>query len=158
MIHRNIFFWVVAAFLFLVTELQGQSQTLSPVWEIGKKDNSASEFALYRDSYTVYPQLFREGVAIYAIGKSNEKDIPYFIPGREDAWAGNVSGRLMIRFGVDQFRPDAILKIRINFVETHPTSSPLLKVMLNDHTIEKTTPTDNNRNFLSDKQTSAEGW
>ena len=157
MIHRNIFFWVVAAFLFLVTEVQGQSQTFSPVWEIGKKDNSASEFALYRDSYTVYPQLFREGVAIYAIGKSNEKDIPYFIPGREDAWAGNISGKLMIRFGVDQYLPDAILKLKINLVETHPTSSPLLKISLNDFSIEKKTPAGSNSNFLNNKQTRSEG-
>ncbi|MBK5195315.1 MAG: hypothetical protein JJE08_04675, partial [Proteiniphilum sp.] len=155
--NRKILFLGIAALLLLISEVQGQSQSFTPVWEIGKKDNSASEFALYRDSYTAYPQLFKEGVAIYTIGKSNEKEIPYFLPGSDDAWAGNISGRLMIRFGVDQFRSDARLKLKINFVETHPTSSPLLKIVLNDHTIEKKTPAGNNRDFLNDKQTRSEG-
>ncbi|MBF6628966.1 MAG: hypothetical protein ITG04_10745 [Proteiniphilum sp.] len=155
--NRKIILLVTNVFLLSIFVTKGQSYSFTPVWEIGKKNNSASEFALYSDSYTAYPQLFKEGVAIYTIGKSKEKEIPYFLHGSDDAWAGNVSGRLMIRFGVDQFRPDAILRLKINLVETHPTSSPLLKIMLNDHTIEIKTPVGYNRDFLSDKQTRSEG-
>lgn len=149
--NRKIVLLIFSLF-FLIPFVKGQYYS---VWEIGKKNNSAGEFALYQQSYDTYSQMYKEGVALFNVGKSTGKDIPYFLPGSADSWAGNVNGRLVVRFGMDRFKPDAILLLNINFVETHPASSPLLKIMLNDFTVEKKTPSGNNINFLSEKRTSS---
>lgn len=39
--NRKILFSGIAAFLLLISEAQGQSNSLTPLWEIDKKDNSA---------------------------------------------------------------------------------------------------------------------
>lgn len=154
--NRKIFLLCFSLFLLSIPLVKGQSHTFTPVWEIGKKDNSAGEFALYQEPYSSYSRKFGEGVAIFKIGESKEKEIPYFIPGSDDAWAGNIQGKLVVRFGIDQFRSDATLKLRIHFVETHPMSSPLLAISLNDFTVEKKTPSGDNRDFLDTKKTNSE--
>lgn len=154
--NKKIFLFITSVFLLMVSATNGQSRPFSPVWEIGEKDGSASEFALYGQPYTSYSQIFKEGVAVFNVGVSEEKEIPYFLPGRDDSWAGSIQGKLVIRFGIDQFRPDATLKLKINLVETNPASSPLLNIILNYITIEKKTPSGNNRNFLNNKKTNSE--
>ena len=157
MIKRKLFFLSIVAFMFLVSDLIAQPQGYTHVWEIGKQDKSGSEFALYNDSYNIFSSLFREGVAIYSVGKSKEKDIPYFLPGPSDSWAGNISGKLMIRFGIDQLQNVTNIKFRINLLETHPSLTPSLKIVLNDYKVEIEIPKGHNMDFLSNKQTQSDG-
>lgn len=72
-----------------------------PVWEIGRKDGSAAEFALYDGAYSDLLGRFPGAAAAYDVGRSTPGEIPYILPGPQDGWAGNGNGSLLIRFGAD---------------------------------------------------------
>ena len=63
-----------------------------PVWEIGRKDGSAAEFALYDGAYSDLLGRFPGAAAAYDVGRSTPGEIPYILPGPQDGWAGNGNG------------------------------------------------------------------
>lgn len=52
-----------------------------PVWEIGRKDGSAAEFALYDGAYSDLLGRFPGAAAAYDVGRSTPGEIPYILPG-----------------------------------------------------------------------------
>lgn len=145
---------LLIAILFIVFTGQGKAQnTFSPVWQIGKNDGSAAEFQYYNSDYQNYKSRYADGTVLYEIGKSKESEIPYFIPGKSDAWAGGQSGQMIIRFGAKKIQPSTNAKLRINFVETHSSANPLLQINLNDFETKVRTPRGSNQNFLNNKKT-----
>ena len=60
------------------------------VWELGRRDGSAGEFALAPDGYMQFLEKdFGYEDRFFAIGHSSLKeDFPYILPGPDDAWGG----------------------------------------------------------------------
>jgi Glycosyl hydrolases family 38 N-terminal domain./Glycosyl hydrolases family 38 C-terminal domain. len=153
--RKRIICYTTILFFFICSG-QGKAQAFLPVWQIGKNDKSAQEFALYHSNHNDYLSGYKDGIVLYEIGKSKESDIPYFIPGIHDAWAGSRAGQMIIRFGIGQLDTNSTARLRINLVEAHPSASPLLQINLNDFEVKVKTPAGKNQNFLSDKKTTSE--
>lgn len=70
---------------FTLSGLHAADKTL---FEIGRQDNSAAEFALYPDQYNRFLARF-SGEKTYYVGYSTEaKHWPYALPGPLDGWGG----------------------------------------------------------------------
>ena len=66
------------------SDLSGQS-----LWQIGKQDQSAAEFALAQNDYAQFLQRFGSPDRAFYVGLSKAtNDWPYVLPGPLDAWAG----------------------------------------------------------------------
>ena len=64
------------------------SQAGNVLFEIGTKDNSAAEFALYPGKYKNFLMGF-SGVKHFAVGYSRpSSNWPYVLPGPKDNWGG----------------------------------------------------------------------
>src|SRR5205809_566924 len=78
----RIFITLSCLFLF-----KGHSQNV--LWQIGKQDNSAAEFALAPAGKDNYLANFGGEKSVYSIGYSSpQKDWAYALPGPLDGWAG----------------------------------------------------------------------
>jgi hypothetical protein len=139
--------------LFCSMALLAQSPG-SVVWQIGEKDGSESEFGLAGRPYSEIAKHFPECIAMYTIGESSLKNIPYVIPGPADSWAGNKQGRILIRFGSTDDKPQAKVRLVMDFVEVHP-SAPNLEIVLNDFKTTVKAPSGNNQDYLSDHTTTS---
>lgn len=153
---KSIIYLLVTLLFFSISVGQGKAQTFLPVWQIGKNDKSASEFGLYQSDYQTYKTKHGDGTVLFEVGKNKESEIPYFIPGNQDAWAGGKTGQIIIRFGIRDLPLNTNAKLRINFVETHPAASPLLSINLNDFETRVKTPAGKNQNYLDNKKTTSE--
>ena len=153
---KNTILLITLFFLFVVSVGQGNAQSFSPVWQIGKEDKSASEFALYQERYNTFQDKYKEAIILYEVGKNKESDMPFFIPGPRDSWAGRKQGKIIIRFGIDALASDCNARLRINLVETHPAASPSIQVNINGFKAEVKAPAGKNQGFLSSKVTTAE--
>lgn len=121
------------------------------VWQIGEKDNGCEEFALAQDGYHRYSEAFPEGMAVYSIGSGTAKNIPFVIPGPDDAWAGHKEGTILIRFNVgDTVLPENI-ELVMDMIAIHSFASPRLRVTLNDFSAEINLPAGDDKNFLDRK-------
>lgn len=77
---------ILYLFLFLSSFCYGAGQKV--LFEIGKQDNSAAEFALYPDRYEAFLAKF-SGVKPFYVGYSTaERHWPYALPGPLDGWGG----------------------------------------------------------------------
>lgn len=71
------------------------------LFEIGRKDGKAAEFALSPNHYKNFLIDFT-GVKHYAVGYSqSHKNWPYVLPGPKDNWAEEVTGPVFIH-GISQ--------------------------------------------------------
>lgn len=122
------------------------------VWQIGDKDGSESEFGLAGRSYSEIGKYFPECIAMYTVGESSLKNIPYVIPGPDDSWAGNRQGTMLIRFGTSDDKSQVSLRLVMDFVEVHP-SSPELEIVLNDYKSTVRAPKGSNQDYLSNHAT-----
>ena len=99
-----------------------------PVWEIGRKDGSAAEFALYDGAYSDLLGRFPGAAAAYDVGRSTPGEIPYILPGPQDGWAGNGNGSLLIRFGADAQASRAEMRLTLYLVESQASSPPTIEI------------------------------
>jgi hypothetical protein len=144
----NIFLLLIA--IFCVTN-NSFSQSMSVFWEIGKKDKSAGEFALGPYDYSQYSKRFGNNAVVFEIGKSKpETAFPFVLPGPSDSWAGNTSKQIVIRFGIKNIPSSCPARLKLNYVETHP-SAGLLEITINGYKLEKQAPTGNDLYFTSHK-------
>ncbi|MDR2816952.1 MAG: hypothetical protein LBB62_09670, partial [Proteiniphilum sp.] len=78
-------FLLSVAFILCVTEIFPHNKVL---FEIGRQDNSASEFALYPDQYDSFLANFSGEKSYYVGYSSPDKQWPYAFPGPVDSWGG----------------------------------------------------------------------
>ena len=128
------------------------SQTMPVLWQIGKKDKSAAEFALGPYNFEQYSKKFGNNAVIYDIGKSKpETDFPFVLPGPSDSWAGNASKQIIIRFGVKNITSPCSARLELNFVETH-ISPPVLEINVNNYKREMQAPAGKDQNYFSNRK------
>lgn len=137
---------VLSASLFLGAGLWAGAQN-NVVWQIGVKDDSYAEFAVAERGYNDITKVFPDAAAVYSVGQSGPQDIPFVMPGQDDAWAGRRKGTLMVRFNVASNVPDKV-ELVMDMVEIHPSAPPRLRIELNDFSTEIRLPAGKDQNFL----------
>ena len=149
--------------LFLITMLCCPSHTalsqtqskFSSVWSVGKKDQSPKEFAYYDRDFSSFSSAYKNQAVLFEIGTDKEANLPFFLPGPSDGWVAYTSNQIIFRFAIDNEQIDCSTKLRIDFVETHPSYPPVLEVKVNDFITEVQVPEGNNINYFSDKKTNS---
>jgi predicted alpha-1,2-mannosidase len=109
------------------------------LWEIGRADGSAAEFALAPKGYARFLEAdFGWEDRYYLIGASDPaRDWPYVLPGPRDQWGGTSHSAgarthfFTILFGLDAAPSTGDWRLVIGTLDNHPTFPPLLKVSLN---------------------------
>jgi hypothetical protein len=81
------------------------------------------------ESYSADP-VFVAGVS------AARKDWPYVIPGPDDSWAANRRHTFEIRVGLSGVSPSSMLRLKANFVETHSSAPPLLRLTVNGRRVQ----------------------
>ena len=123
--------------LVCFTSFQAQETT---VWQIGKSDDSSSEFALSNAGYTKFLEHdFGWEDRFYLIGFSDEKkDFPFVLPGAMDYWGGT-SGLAGIRpheinilFGISEKPSKGSWRLVVDVLDCNPETPPLFKISVND--------------------------
>ncbi|HET8735010.1 MAG TPA: GH92 family glycosyl hydrolase [Pricia sp.] len=126
-------------FFFLFSILTAFAFGQKTVWEIGKSDNSASEFALAPSDYGQFLKNdFGWEDRFFALGFSKtEKDFPYVLPGTVDYWGGT-SGLAGIRphelnllFALKGQVVAGKWQLVIDILDCSPENPPLFKVTVN---------------------------
>jgi predicted alpha-1,2-mannosidase len=115
------------------------------LWQIGKTDQSCSEFALAPDGYTRFLEFFGKPDQAYYIGLSEaQTNWPYVLPGPLDAWAGCGDGgrwdqmnTLPIGFVLDQTTADGQCVFTIHVCDAHPDYPPKLRITINGNIFEQ---------------------
>ncbi|SHJ07859.1 GH92 family glycosyl hydrolase [Pseudozobellia thermophila] len=111
----------------------------STVWQIGKADNSSSEFALAAGDYQKFLENdFGWEDRYYLIGSSHEKtDFPFVLPGAYDYWGGT-SGLAGIRpheinilFGITSKPRSGNYHLIVDVLDCNPETPPYLKISVN---------------------------
>ncbi|RQO66302.1 hypothetical protein DBR43_29185 [Pedobacter sp. KBW06] len=123
----------------------GQTHT---VWQIGKQDNSAAEFALASDGKGGFLADFGGENTVFSIGYSTpQKHWPYLLPGPLDSWAGGGywSGFYPRHFPRIVFNlKDPVAKgscrLLIDFQEVNAKQPTVLRVEINGHRRELDLP------------------
>jgi predicted alpha-1,2-mannosidase len=157
----------ICCFLFITANATfAQSSGGSAVlWQIGKSDNSAKEFALAPSGYKKFLKNdFGWEDKFYLINFSNPKrDWPYAIPGPQDKWGG--SGGLAgwrtavenILFGIDKLPKKGKYKLIIDLQDMSAKHPPLLEVTLNGTSWEFQLPKGSGRATLKGQPTKYKG-
>ncbi|WP_195470040.1 GH92 family glycosyl hydrolase [Bacteroides xylanisolvens] len=112
------------------------------IWQIGKADNSASEFALGPSEYKKFlSKDFGYEDRYFLIGYSKaDEDFPYVLPGPNDVWGGTwrTSGwrthSTNILFGLDRMPECGEYRLIVDLLDADPKRS-LVKISINS--IEK---------------------
>jgi alpha-mannosidase len=106
------------------------------LWQIGKADHDASEFALAPKGYG---QFKADG--LFIVGASDTKrDWPYVQPGPDDSWAGNSEHRFKVIFGVKQPVQTGNCELTVDLVDTHSQTPPRLRIEVNGRAFERQMP------------------
>lgn len=126
-----------------------------PVWEIGRKDGSAAEFALYDGAYSDLTRKFPGALAACEAGHSTPAEIPYILPGPQDGWAGNNRGTLLLRFGADRQAPQAAMRLTLYLVESQAASPATLEIQAGDFRTTVRAPKGENTDFPDNRRTTA---
>lgn len=129
------------------------------LWQIGKKDNSAAEFALAPNGKDKYLANFGGEKNVYSIGYSSpEEDWAYVLPGPLDAWAGGGYWAGFyprhfprIVFNAKHFDAKATYKLVLDFVDVNKSNSPRLRIEVNGHRQEIQLPKGNGK-ALTEKE------
>lgn len=135
--------------LLLAACLLGHTDTQadSLLFEIGKKDNSAAEFALAPNHYRDFLMHF-SGVKHLQTGPSgSERHWPYALPGPLDIWGGGgyYAGYHPRHFPQLHFHlqgrpaaPGQLCRLTFRWVGVSQKDSPLVRLEINGHRLEKT--------------------
>lgn len=142
---------ILTFLVWAVTPCWSQTHKL---WQIGQQDGSAKEFALF-NNYQGFSNKYPGGTILFEVGNSSAGEIPYFLPGPSDSWAGGVKGQLIIRFNVTDDKGGTQGKLLMNLLESHPGASPTLEIKINDYVTTVKTPRGDNQNYLDDKRTNS---
>ena len=129
------------------------------LWQIGKQDNSAAEFALAPAGKDKYLANFGGEKNVYSIGYSSpEKNWAYALPGPLDGWAGGGYWAGFyprhfprIVFNAKQFDAKSTYKLIFDFVDVNKNNSPTLRVEVNGHRQEIQLPKGNGK-ALTEKE------
>lgn len=140
MFYRNIKILVVIICLFFV----GVSHAENILFEIGKKDNSAKEFALSPNKYKNFLIDFT-GIKHFAVGYSKSiKNWPYVLPGPRDSWGGGGywSGYHPRHFPIINFKlfkvnTNSESRLELFFVGANAKEQPVIRIEINGHRIER---------------------
>lgn len=109
------------------------------IWSIGKKDNSAAEFALAPGRYQDFlKEDFGWENRQYIVGHSDpKKDWPYVLPGPADAWGGTSPTAgirtqvLNVLFELKSADPASASNLIVDILQTHFKIPPYLKITVN---------------------------
>ena len=132
---NRLVFLVIVVVLFL----QSCSQKSKVIWQIGKNDNSCSEFAMVTGEYKKFLEKdFGWEDKFFLVGTSNEKtDWPYVLPGPSDEWGGTggTSGwrsqTLNILFGIEKLPKNGEWKLVVDFFDINAKDTPIFKITIN---------------------------
>ncbi|WP_300604821.1 GH92 family glycosyl hydrolase [Niabella sp.] len=136
--HKHILLKTcLSVYLIAVTLLCNSQERV--LWSIGKKDNSAAEFALAPGRYQDFlKEDFGWENRQYIIGQSDpKKDWPYVLPGPADAWGGTSPTAgirtqvLNLLFDLKAVDPEAANALIVDILHTHFNKPPYLKVTVN---------------------------
>ncbi len=124
------------AYLMIYSFAYGKSST---IWEIGKEDKSAAEFAMAPDGYRdIVGRDFGYEDKFFLIGHSKaDADFPYVLPGPVDTWGGTwaTSGwrthQVNILFNIVD-KPAGEQCLIIDLADYAKNSLPLVKVSVNN--------------------------
>lgn len=123
--------------------MSGVSHTVTDaaetIWEIGKSDRSAQEFALAPDGFKRFlAEDFGYEDKFFMLGKSvEEKDFPYILPGPADTWGGtwHTAGwrthQVNVHFGLDKVVAGGGYRLVVSLSDFAKTFLPLVKVSVN---------------------------
>lgn len=139
--------------ILLIISLNYFPASAHTIWSIGKKDNSAAEFALSPKGYMDFLKNdFGWDDRSYIIGLSNEKkDWPYVLPGPADTWGGT-SGTAGIRTHTLNIlfrlsRPlNGSFKLVVDVLDAQDKIPPYLKVTVNGKSWKFAVPAGKNEN------------
>ncbi|MCF3107391.1 GH92 family glycosyl hydrolase [Niabella sp. CC-SYL272] len=162
--HKHILLKTcLSVYLTAVTILCNSQERV--IWSIGKKDNSAAEFALAPGRYQDFlKEDFGWENRQYIIGRSDpKKDWPYVLPGPADAWGGTSPTAgirtqvLNLLFDLKTVDPEAAGALIVDILHTHVNLPPYLKITVNGRSWNFRLPkgtneaalTGDNRNLLN---------
>lgn len=139
--------YLVSSF-FYAARSQAQAKHEKILWEIGKADKRAAEFALAPSGYESFLEKdFGWEDNFFLIGKSDPKqDWPYALPGPDDKWGGSAglagwhAAYLNILFGIDSLPANTSFKLVIDLLDMSEANPPLFKVCVNDSSWEYQLP------------------
>ncbi|MCL2710415.1 MAG: polysaccharide lyase family protein [Planctomycetaceae bacterium] len=139
---------LTSATMLLAADAMEPPLEADAIFCIGTPDARCGEFALVREGYAAFPQLFRRGV-LYEVGKSTpEKDWPFVHPSiRDRSWAGGGDTYpFTIRFNVDEEIAETTTLI-IGYMGTLPGGLSTIHVTANATALPTQQPTqiDNNQ-------------
>jgi len=98
------------------------------LWSAGQADNDTADLALGPDGYHGF-----QDDAYFIVGRSSaEKDWPYVQPGPMDAWAGSRPHTYTVAFSLGEAPEEGNCRLRIDLVDAHKTSPPLLHIHVNE--------------------------
>jgi predicted alpha-1,2-mannosidase len=124
------------------TGLFSQNKVL---FEIGRQDGSAAEFALYPDRYEDFLSKFSGEKSYYAGYSTPEKHWPYVLPGPLDRWAGggywagyHPRHFPSVFFPVEQTTTQGTCVLSLYFVGVHAGDKPVtIRMEINGHRFEE---------------------
>lgn len=120
-------------------KLNPSSSEFQNVWQIGLKDNTASDFAMGPAGYKGFLKRdFGYEDKYFLIGHSKSlNDFPYVLPGPADSWGGTGkyagwrTHEINILFGIKDAPSQGSWKLVVDLVDSSPQGS-LVKVTIND--------------------------
>ncbi|MBP5226272.1 MAG: GH92 family glycosyl hydrolase [Kiritimatiellae bacterium] len=129
----NYGLWMAAALAALHVSA---TQTL---WQIGTKDGNGNEFALAPKGFADFLEKdFGWEDRFFLVGRSDpKKDLPYVLPGANDAWAGSSGGAgrrtqwVNILFDVASAGGPGGWTLVVDFADAHRLNPPLVKISVN---------------------------
>ena len=144
-------------FLFGVSNLFAINKIL---FEIGKQDNSAAEFALYPDNYKSFLANFGGEKSFYVGYSTPGKHWSYVLPGPLDGWAGggywagfHPRHFPSIYFDLDKVSGKGECSLTFFFTGAHNSKPIKIRVEINGHRFEKELNGENAAEFLENKGT-----
>jgi predicted alpha-1,2-mannosidase len=128
---------LISLFTNVITAFAQQEKA---IWNIGKADNSALEFALAPNGFKNFVgHDFGYEDKFFLVGNSHEKNnFPYVLPGPVDTWGGTwtTSGwrinQVNILFGIKDLPAKGNYKLVIKLSDYAKKFLPLIKVSIND--------------------------
>ena len=117
-----------------------------PLWQIGKTDRSAAEFALAQNGYSQFLQFFGSPDRAFYVGLSEPaRDWPCVLPGPLDAWAGgNPDGSwdqmnaLPVGFVLETVPAQGTCVLVVDVCDASTKQPPRVRITVNDaiHEVE----------------------
>lgn len=129
------------------------------LFEIGKPDQSAAEFALYPDAYPNFLASFGGEKSFYVGYSSADKHWPYVLPGPLDNWAGggywagfHPRHFPSIYFNLDKTAKKGDCALDLSFVGVHAKKPARIRVEINGHRFEEEVKGENSPALLKNEE------